>query len=125
MNAQESTNLKRQELTRGYYALLDAEDYEFARRFKWRAVTKGKWTYAYGSVDGEDVFMHRALLKAKPGEQVHHENSNGSITGAVTCGCVRNRKIAGIRKWPHPIRVDSKVYPTRNAIAIGGRQSGS
>jgi hypothetical protein len=77
VNAQESTNVKRLKLTRGFYALLDAEDYEFARRFKWRAVTKGKWTYAYGRVDGEDVFMHRALLKAKPGEQVEHENSNG------------------------------------------------
>lgn len=40
-------------------------------------MTKGKWTYAYGRVDGEDVFMHRALLKAEPGEQVDHENSNG------------------------------------------------
>ncbi|MBV8176367.1 MAG: HNH endonuclease [Verrucomicrobia bacterium] len=77
MNAQESTHVKRLELTRGYYALLDAEDYEFASRFRWRAVTKGKWTYAYGRVDGEDMFMHRALLKAKPGEQVDHENSNG------------------------------------------------
>jgi len=77
VDAQESTNVKRLELTRGYYALLDAEDYEFARRFKWRAVIKGKWTNAYGRVDGEDVFMHRALLKAKQGEQVGHKNSNG------------------------------------------------
>jgi hypothetical protein len=77
VNARESTKGKKVGLTRGYCALLDAEDYEFARRFKWRAVTKGKWTYAYGRVDGEDVFMHRALLKAKPGEQVDHENSNG------------------------------------------------
>ena len=98
MNTRQSANVKRLELTRGYYALLDAEDYEFARRFKWRAVTKGKWTYAYGRVDSEDVFMHRALLQTKSGEQVDHENFERSRYGALTCGCAHKRRIAEIPK---------------------------
>jgi hypothetical protein len=51
--------------------------------------------------------------------------AQGDPGGAVTCGYVRNWRMAEIRKRPHTIRVDSKASATRNAIAIGGRRSES
>ncbi len=68
-------------LTKGLYATIDEEDYEYVSRFKWRAFNNGYTNYAVRSDRASNrmsIYMHRELLgdPERP-NQVDHINRNG------------------------------------------------
>jgi len=74
--------MKKIKLTRGYHTMVDDDDYEFLKKYKWR-VRIDKWN-AYAErtepVNGENVVMgmHRVLLLAVDSKTfVDHRNGNG------------------------------------------------
>ena len=71
-------------LTRGHYAQVDDDDFEFLSQFKWYAVKPKKGTRciyaAHNSGRGgksKYVLMHRLLLRASKGQRIDHEDRNG------------------------------------------------
>jgi len=75
--------MKKIPLTRGQFALVDDEDYEWLMQWKW-CVLKSKHTcYAMRQqrISGKPtfIFMHRQILGLKPGDRrdVDHINHNG------------------------------------------------
>ena len=74
---------RRIRLASGHYAIVDAEDYEKVRRYKWHR-QKGRHTfYARRSggmsngVRGPSVYLHRQVLEASGKYEVDHKNGNG------------------------------------------------
>lgn len=76
---------RRLRLASGYYALVDSDDYEDVKKYKWHRV-KGRHTnYAkrngmmINGVPGKKVFLHRQIMNLKPfdGLEVDHKNRNG------------------------------------------------
>ncbi len=57
----------------GRVALVDAADYEWLRRYTWRASGAG---YAQARVGGKHVFMHRLIMNPAVGKVVDHWNGN-------------------------------------------------
>jgi pheromone shutdown-related protein TraB len=64
-------------LTRGKAAIVDAEDYEILRKFKWHSLHNGKKTYAYHSFGGKNIGMHRIIMQEPKGFVVDHIDGNG------------------------------------------------
>ena len=69
------------QLSQGRFALVDDEDYEWLSQWKWYANydpdTKGYYAVRNsprGSGKRTIIRMHRAIMNAKKGEQVDHEN---------------------------------------------------
>ena len=64
-------------LTRGKFALVDDEDFDFINQFKWFAhESKGK-SYAERKLRNVHVKLHRVLLNAPPDKEVDHINGDG------------------------------------------------
>ena len=67
------------ELTKGMQAVIDDEDYELIRPYKWFAIPKGKTAYAigyrHGFSTGKRVSMHAVLNPEF--ELTDHANGNG------------------------------------------------
>ena len=69
-------------LTQGKVAIVDDDDYEYLRQFKWYA-TKNKSifyvTRASPRVNGKQtkLFMHRVIMDTPKGKQTDHINHNG------------------------------------------------
>lgn len=67
-------------LTQGQVAIVDDEDYEYLNQWKWYALwqrnIKNFYAVRKQRVNGKRVmiFMHRLIMRAKPGEQVDHIN---------------------------------------------------
>lgn len=75
----------RVQLTRGQVALIDDEDADLCA-YKWQAMPKKDCTGGYyafrqrAKADGEGamtIYMHRAVMAAKPGEIVDHIDGDG------------------------------------------------
>lgn len=70
-------------LTRGKYAIVDAEDYPRLMKYKWYANKIGSNWYAvrsqriHGSKRQITIFMHRLILNAPDDMLVDHKNGNG------------------------------------------------
>lgn len=73
--------MKKVSLTKGMFALVDNEDFEFVSRYKWQA-NYAKSTDSYyaqttvriGKNVRKTIKMHRIVLAVNPGEQVDHKN---------------------------------------------------
>lgn len=74
--------MKEIELTRGKVAIVDDDDYEYLRQYKWQFNSDG---YAvrrqyYGKINGKyvqkGIFMHRIVNKTPGGMQTDHINGN-------------------------------------------------
>jgi len=66
-------------LTRGLFAIVDAEDYEWLSRYKWSvqpSANHGTY-YAKRGYRGRLVLMHREIMKPPRGMFVDHMNGNG------------------------------------------------
>lgn len=64
-------------LSKGLYALVDAEDLDLVSSFRWHAKhSKGNW-YASTRIDGDTVFMHNLILGWRKGFEVDHVDRNG------------------------------------------------
>ena len=60
-------------LTRGKFALVDDEDYEWLSQWKWYCSTTG---YAVRGCKNRILYMHREIAKTKPGMLTDHINRN-------------------------------------------------
>jgi len=64
-------------LTKGMFAIVDAEDYEELSKHRWTAFyTCGKW-YAARNSKGKCILMHRQIMKAPKGKVVDHHDGAG------------------------------------------------
>ena len=64
-------------LTRGFFALVDEEDYSFLSQHSWHANPARVGWYAARTANGTTVYMHRAIVKPESGEHIDHRNRNG------------------------------------------------
>ncbi len=64
-------------LTQGYFAIVDADDYEYLSQYKWHVKIKGNRRYAYRTQGGKCIAMHRQILNAPPGMHCDHINHDG------------------------------------------------
>lgn len=97
--------MKKIELTRGLFAMVDDSDFVRTNALNWHAQPKRKTHYAIGQiiVGGKRTTrrMHRLLMDAKPGQIVDHVNGNGLDNRMsnlrITCakGNARNRRHYG------------------------------
>jgi hypothetical protein len=62
-------------LSRGLFALVDDEDYDFLMQWKWYAYPKSRTFYAGRILDS--ALMHRVITSAESGKVVDHRNNNG------------------------------------------------
>lgn len=72
--------MKKIKLTKGKYALVDNEDYDFLSKYKWFAQSHSQSDtlfYAKTRYIYKTIAMHRLLLGAKPDQFVDHINGNG------------------------------------------------
>lgn len=88
------------ELTRGFKAVIDDDDFELIRGFKWRAHSSRTYIYAAGRAPGiACMLMHRLITGAENGMYVDHidhdtlnnRRSNLRVCSASENGC--NRKV--------------------------------
>ena len=68
----EGEGVKRIPLTDGYYAYVDAEDYEWLNQWKWRL----QGGYAVRSENRKLISMHRQIMDAPEDKIVDHKNRN-------------------------------------------------
>ncbi|MHC4722148.1 MAG: HNH endonuclease [Planctomycetota bacterium] len=64
-------------LTRGKFAIVDAEDFEWLNRYKWNTLKGGRTYYARSWENGKTIRMHRLITNAPKGLVVDHINHNG------------------------------------------------
>lgn len=64
-------------MTRGYEALVDEADLHLVRDVIWHPLIRRGLVYAHGTIAGQQVSMHRFLMKAKAGQRVDHRNGDG------------------------------------------------
>lgn len=64
-------------LSQGKLAVIDAEDFEKVRDFKWFAHRRRSLWYARRQSKGQTIHMHRVILSASSGVQVDHIDGNG------------------------------------------------
>jgi hypothetical protein len=67
-------------LTKGKFAIVDAEDYEWLSKHKWYAQARsdGKGFYAVRNSHDHTVQMHREIMQTPKGMVVDHRNGNGA-----------------------------------------------
>jgi len=65
-------------LTQSLQVMVDPEDYEWLRHWRWRArfAPNGR-VYATARIHGRTVFMHRLIMNPPPGMVVDHIDGNG------------------------------------------------
>jgi len=66
-------------LSRGKVALIDDEDLEKVTQHNWNLerARKGLCYYAVSALNGRKLCMHRLIIEAPDGKDVHHINHNG------------------------------------------------
>ncbi len=69
--------MKEIELTRGYVAVVDDEDYPWLSRFKWSARPSGRTCYAQRKSNSKMVAMHQLLVEITNGQEIDHRDGNG------------------------------------------------
>ncbi len=72
--------MKEIELTRGFVAVVDDEDYESVSGYSWSVYSNGGnklYAKAYNPNDGTLISLHRFLMRAQKGELVDHKDGNG------------------------------------------------
>ena len=117
-------------LTRGKFAVVDADDYYRLVRFRWHAVYNSKTFYAARIERGKTIKMHRAIMGAPKELVVDHVDRNGlnNRKGNLRlCSTAENSRNTGsnargssrykgvhwhkrIGKWAAAIQYDKKVY---------------
>lgn len=63
-------------LTRGKFALVDAEDYESLIKHKWHFCGKYVATSLYKNGRKQEIYLHRFVVNAEAGKDVDHKNHN-------------------------------------------------
>jgi hypothetical protein len=81
-------------LTNGFYAYVDAEDYEWLNQWHWRVYAGG---YAARHDKNKVIYMHREIMKPPKGMVVDHINGNGFDNTRSNMRNVTRRQNAGNR----------------------------
>jgi len=117
-------------LTRGKFAVVDAEDYPSLSRFTWFAEGTDQNCYAVRKENGKSIKMHRQIMKAPDHLVVDHIDHNGLnnrksnlrlCTFAENCRNLRSSrhktsKYKGVcwnkrrKKWAAAISCNNKTY---------------
>jgi hypothetical protein len=63
-------------LSRGLFAIVDADDYERLSRYKWHACGKGDNCYAQRRENGKTIKMHHEIIDVPAGFVCDHKNHN-------------------------------------------------
>jgi len=63
-------------LTKGLFATVDPEDYEWLNAFRWHATCSRGRYYAATVVNGKSISMHRMIMNPPPGMQVDHKSTD-------------------------------------------------
>lgn len=128
-------------LTQGKVAIVDAEDYERLKRWRWSyAAIPGASGYARrgespypGSCKTRTVLMHRQILNVAAGQSVDHINGNGLDNRKInlrTCTHQQNchnrqappRALVGyIGVTRHRDKFQGRIMIGRQAICLGSR----
>jgi hypothetical protein len=120
-------NIRLIPLTKFRFIIVDAEDYDRLKQFKWYAVFSSKTCYAYRNVripnskKYKKVAMHRVILQPPDGLLIDHVNHNGldnrkaNLRLATTFQNSCNR-----RKNAEPHR-DLSAYPLKKEPENGTR----
>lgn len=74
--------MKKIPLSKGYFALVDDEDYEELSKYKWSVVDQGReCKYAYRQTgklgDRRNIRMHRVIMNAAEGTDIDHKDGDG------------------------------------------------
>jgi hypothetical protein len=69
--------VRRIPLTRGKFALIDADDYYRLVKFPWHAIVGNSTFYATGTRNGKGVVMHREIMNTPDDLVVDHIDRNG------------------------------------------------
>ena len=98
-------NEKRIPLTKGQFAIVDAEDYDRLMEHKWHAVKPSTVWYAvriaYDGKRRKRIRMHRDIMNAPDDKQVDHINRNGLYNvknNLRLCTASQNEHNKGINK---------------------------
>ena len=125
-----SEAVRRIPLTRGKFALVDAEDYYQLSKFNWQALTNATIFYACGKVDGKTIKMHRFIMNAPSHLVVDHIDRNGlnnCKSNLRLCTVAQNSRNSGsnkgstsrykgvswnrnVKKWGAQIRLNYKIH---------------
>ena len=119
---------KKIQLSRGLFAVVDDEEYDWLSQSTWQAVPDPKGSTFYAR-RWDDTLMHREILHAKPGQDVDHKNGDGLDNRKSNLRLCSDSQNAMNRK----IRADNKtgfkgVYwrkdrqACRAYIEVGGRE---
>jgi hypothetical protein len=113
-------------LTKGKFAIVDAEDYEWLSRYKWHAMG-GSNPYACRKKNGRTILMHRMILKPPPGMVVDHINGNGldnrkcNLRICTHAQNMRNRPAVGGTSTFKGVRWDTKSHKWLATICLNYR----
>jgi len=70
--------MKKIKLSRGLFAKVDEEDFEYLNQFKWHALKGNTTFYAQRDIcKNKSVLMHREIMKTPKGKVTDHINHNG------------------------------------------------
>jgi hypothetical protein len=88
------------DLTGGFFAIVDAADYEWLSKLTWR-VTGGYSSYACCKIANKTVYMHRLIMNPPQGMVVDHingsrwDNRRSNLRVCTQAENLRNRRKAG------------------------------
>ncbi len=105
------------ELTRGYKAIVDVEDFEHLSRFNWyvqisRTIYAARSAKKHEDKIPKNVYMHRQITKARKGEVVDHEDGNGL-----------NNTRANLRVGTHSDNQQNRRKHRENPQSLGTRKT--
>ena len=95
------------ELTQGFVAKIDDDDYELVSRYKWRVkINKYRYSvkhYAFTQesrkIGAKGIYMHRLIMDAKKGQDIDHKNHNSLHNRKDNLReCSRSENLANQRK---------------------------
>jgi len=117
-------------LTKGLVAIVDDDDFDLIKKYKWRALTGKGLQYAVTSTFPlKSMSMHRLIINAPDGKQVDHIDGNGlnnrksNLRLCTHSQNQRNSKLSSMntsgyrgvyfdkyhRKWAAEISVNNKI----------------
>ena len=118
----EGNNVKAIPLADGFYAYVDAADYEWLSRYTWRLYAGG---YAGRHDRGKTIYMHREIMEAPKGTMVDHidgSKANNCRFNLRMCTRQENQRNRGKARAPLP---GSKGFGSIRDATHGVRDSRS
>ena len=122
--------VRRIPLTRGKFAIVDAEDYYQLIQYKWQAMAANNTFYATGRAADKPTKMHRFIMNAPPHlvvDHIDHNGLNNAKTNLRLCTHAQNTRNAmpnrgttskykGVcwrkkeKQWIASIQLNRKIY---------------